>query len=153
MAKMTPKQFKSQARSLANSFHSTITEAIMQSAIVAEQHFDENFENQGFKDNGRVNKWKPNKPSTIKNKGHDTILKGITGNLRRSQKRILFNAAGRQGARITYGERYAEWMNSGTDTAPARKFIGHSASLNRKVSKAILSKLRKHFTTKYYIGR
>ena len=89
MAKMTPKQFKSQARSLANSFHSTITEAIMQSAIVAEQHFDENFENQGFKDNGRVNKWKPNKLSTIKNKGHDTILKGITGNLRRSQKRIL----------------------------------------------------------------
>ncbi len=97
--------------------------------------------------------WKDRVKTYLKLYNNGYILKGITGNLRRSQKRILFNAAGRQGARITYGERYAEWMNSGTDTAPARKFIGHSASLNRKVSKAILSKLRKHFTTKYYIGR
>lgn len=158
MARMTPKQFKSQARSLANSFHSTITEAIMESAIVAEQHFDDSFENEGFKDNGKVKKWKPNSPETIRRKGHNTVLKGKTGKLRKSQKRTLFQAQGRQGARITYGERYAAWMNDGFTNlsgikVPSRKFIGISGSLNRKVSKAILGKMRKHFTTKYYIGK
>lgn len=157
MAKLTPQQFMHQAQSMARSFPSTVTDAVMLSARAAEEHFDESFDKEGFKDNGRVKKWKPLRASTIKRKGHDRILHR-TGKLRKSQNRILYSSGGKQGARITYGAKYAALQNDGFihkngKKVAARKFIGGSGVLNRKIRKVFLAKMKQHFTTRYYIGR
>ena len=155
--KLTPRQFKHQAESLARNFSATVTDSVILSALAAEEHFDQSFDNEGFTNFKKVEKWKPLAAATVRRKRHDRILHN-TGNLRKSQKRLMVSAGGRQGVRIKYTAPYAHLQNDGFvnkngKKIVARKFIGGSSYLNRKTKKIITERLRVHFTTRYYIGR
>jgi len=154
---LTPKQFRYQAESLARNLSATVTDAVMLSALAAEEHFDSSFDNEGFTNYKKVDKWKSLATTTVRRKGHDRILHN-TGKLRKSQKRLMVSSGGRQGARVKYAAPYAHLQNNGFVNKDgkqivARKFIGGSSYLNRKTKNIITERLRIHFTTRYYIGR
>ena len=125
--------------------------------------FDENFDNQGFTDETNE-PWVPNTPDTIRRKGHSKILKGKTGKLRRDRKSAIGTQGGYQVGSVWYkalskkGRDYAEPTNIGFINAltgnkvPARKFIGKSTKLNRKLKKVFL-KLQRHKIKKHLVAR
>tara|TARA_R110000765_G_scaffold96266_1_gene181081 strand:- start:31341 stop:31835 length:495 start_codon:yes stop_codon:yes gene_type:complete len=164
MATFTPKQFMNQVSSLSRSFKGEVTRALEDATLVAEEFFDENFDNQGFTDETNE-PWVPNTPDTIRRKGHSKILKGKTGKLRRDRKSAIGTQGGYQVGSVWYkalskkGRDYAEPTNIGFINAltgnkvPARKFIGKSTKLNRKLKKVFGARLARSFGINYTIGR
>ena len=163
MAVYTPKQFVKQVSSIRSSFSSQIQDALEYSLMIANEQFDENFDNEGFTDMHHQ-PWNTNHPQTIKDKGHDTILKGKTGKLRRSQDNRLFRTGGYRAARVFYkvigkdGKDYAHKMNFGFinqngSYVPKRKFIGRSKKLDARVRSVFVSAVKKAFNTNYTICR
>ena len=159
MATFTPKQFMNHISSIAHSFPSEISDALVDASVAAEDHFDESFDNEGFTDGGHINPWKPNAKSTVFGKGHDTILKGRTGDLRKSQnKRMLSPSGGYRGARIEYKVSYADLQNNGGVnkqgySIPARKFIGNSKVLNGMIRSIFGRRVSRIFGISYTKGR
>ena len=158
MATFTPKKFIAHIHSIANSFNADVNDALMDSAIAAEDHFDETFDDEGFNDGGFVEPWAPLKPSTIEGKGHDKILKN-TGKLRRSRtKRILPPSSGGRIARVSYNTSYAKLHNRGGKNKqgyniPARKFIGTSKVLNGRIRSILKNRINRLFNKNFSIGR
>lgn len=171
MAKFTPKQWVQQCYSIARAFPSAVTDGLMDSAIVAENHFDDNFEKGGFQGDS-FNRWEPNSPATVRYKGHSKVLKGKTGNLRRSKKTIMGNLDGNRSASIWYsaigknGVDYAPLMQNGFKNPPepteniapeaiipARPFIGGSKKLDGRIKKTLYSRVGRVFNRNYTIGR
>lgn len=158
MANYRPKQFAQHLRSLAKSFVSDMNDALMDSAIEAQNHFDESFENEGFNDGGHVEPWEPLSKRRISEKGHDRILKD-TGRLKRARKRrILPPSNGDRIARISYHRQYAALMNYGglneeDRHVPARKFIGRSRVLNRRIKGILTTRINRLFNKNFSIGR
>jgi hypothetical protein len=154
---------------MARAFPAAVTDGLMDSAIVAENHFDDNFEKGGFQGDS-FKRWEPNSEFTVSKKGHDTVLHE-TGNLRRSKKTIMGNLGGKKSASIWYsaigknGVDYAPLMQNGFTTSnkpktwvrnapvPARPFIGGSKKLDGRIKMTLYSRIGMVFKRNYTIGR
>ena len=142
---MTPAEFTKQLRSNAGKIKEFIKDDLPDIVgTEAVNHFKENFQVEGFVDDAKE-PWKEVKrrmnPRTRGARATRKILTGDTGELgeattyRKEPGQVI----------ITNDKPYAAAHNNGTTTAgrnhsvtiPQRKFIGHSAALDEKITKEI----------------
>jgi phage gpG-like protein len=102
-------------------------------SVLAERHYRDSFRNQGFLDK-TLERWKPKKSS-------GTILVK-TGNLRGS---IVGRVVSPKLVTVSTDLDYAPYQNFGTQTIPARKFIGKSETLNQRIKNELMKLIRRFF--------
>jgi len=148
---MTPRQFEQMlARSASeiNSFiQNTLPDIVGTEAV---NHFKENFDKEGFVDKSKQ-PWKEVKrrmdPRVRGARATRKILSGDTGEL----KEAIEYEKNPGEVIITNDKPYASAHNEGTTNAgrghhtviPQRKFIGHSADLDEKIEKEMISGIDK----------
>jgi phage gpG-like protein len=104
-------------------------------AALAVRHFRDNFNKQGFDDNG-IQRWAPFKSPNYR-PGQSKLVK--TSQLRDSIKSQILG----RGQIVIYTDRpYAAYHNNGTTKIPQRKFIGPSRSLNKLIKTEIMNRIR-----------
>lgn len=115
-------QFLKDMEALEQDFQETIDELPRIVGVIATRFFQENFERQGFPEQGTVNKWKPRLPKSPRN---DRPILIDTGTLRDSIRYWLVQGAVEVG--VDLGKvPYAQIHNEGgtiTITEKMRKFF------------------------------
>lgn len=150
---MTPKEFQIHLQQLSEEVSGFIQGDLRANVgKIAVDHFTENFQHEGFTDQG-IEKWKEVKrrmnPRTRGARKARKILTGDTGDLGRSIKYDIGPGPGQ--VRINSDLPYATAHNEGTTNAgrsrsttiPQSKFIGDSEKLDEKIRKEIENGLDK----------
>ena len=165
--KLSPKQFRDKISSISASFETRMLESLITVGVVAEKHFDDNFEKEGFLDSTSRVPWKKNEPSTIAKKGSGKKILEDTGDLRNSRRKSFRMTGENKTVRIEYSGSVtgnkstflkATAMNEGFEhknagSIPARKFIGYSYSLVKKSNAIFRKDIHRLFKTNFNLGR
>lgn len=115
-------------------------------AVVAENHFRENFQNEGFERekwpevNRRKDYYTDSSGNTKKNYAKGAarmrpILTGDTGDLGRSIE--ASRSGSRNGQAVVEYNEYGQYHNEGGPNLPQRKFAGQSDQLNQLIADEI----------------
>jgi phage gpG-like protein len=103
--------------------------------LIAKSHFERNFRGQGF--DGK--KWQEVQRRTPGTKTYKYATKAqrtsaiLSGKTKLLAKSIYVRSAKWDKIVIASGSKYGEFINYGTPRMPARKFMGHSVKLNKKI--------------------
>lgn len=149
------KQNKFNMKGLEQKARKALENAVVEVGNTAKNFFVENFRKQGF-DDKTVQRWKPRKRTTYRNKSgrivNDTTRAILvkTGDLRRSIIRVPNRSA--LNVKIQTDLIYAKVHNDGLRAGrgkgfimPKRQFIGDSYNLNEKVKAVLVKRLDKVF--------
>jgi phage gpG-like protein len=113
--------FTNAFRSLRSKTDQLLRESTQLVAVLAERHYRDNFRAAGFMD-ATLERWKPLTQRSGKPLNKSGVLKG-------SIRAMIIGHT----VKIATDTPYAQYQQEGTRTIPARRFIGPSKALNKKL--------------------